>query len=140
MKTKFSSLVKLKKNKMQESEQGLSKANIALSDAKNALEESYLSLDNIEEPQEGTISSLLATRTLLTSQRNLIMKNKEWINFANSQLLQAKKQLKKDMIEYEKFNYLEVQEIKKIIKKQKEQEAKDLDEVALMTYSKKDNL
>ena len=68
------------------------------------------------------------------------MKNKEWINFANSQLLQAKKQLKKDMIEYEKFNYLEVQEIKKIIKKQKEQEAKDLDEVALMTYSKKDNL
>ena len=58
MKTKFSSLVKLKKNKMQESEQGLSKANIALSDAKNALEESYLSLDNIEEPQEGTISSL----------------------------------------------------------------------------------
>ena len=140
MKTKFSSLVKLKKNKMQESEQGLSKANIALSDAKNALEESYLSLDNIEEPQGGTISSLLATRTLLTSQRNLIMKNKEWINFANSQLLQAKKQLKKDMIEYEKFNYLEVQEIKKIIKKQKEQEAKDLDEVALMTYSKKDNL
>jgi len=137
MKTRFSSLVKLKKNKMQESEQVLSKANITLNNARVELENSYASLNDIEEPKVGTISSLLATRTLLSSQRSLINKNKEWINFAQTQLLQAKEQLKKDMIEYEKFNYLEVEEIKKVIKKQKEQEAKDLDEVALMTYAQK---
>jgi len=137
MKTRFSSLVTLKKNKMQESEQVLSKANSALNNAKSALESSYASLNDIEEPQGGTISALLATRTLLSSQRNLIKKNKEWINFAQTQLLQAKEQLKKDMIEHEKFKYLELEEIKKKIKKQKEQEAKDLDEVALMTYAQK---
>ena len=137
MKTKFSSLVTLKKNKMQDSEQVLSKANIALNNAKSALESSYASLNDIEEPQTGSMSSLLATRTLFASQRNLINKNKEWINFAQTQLLQAKEQLKKDMIEHEKFKYLELEEIKKVIKKQKEQEAKDLDEVALMTYAQK---
>ena len=41
------------------------------------------------------------------------------------------------MIEYEKFKYLDLQEIKKIIKKQKMLEAKELDEVALMTYARK---
>jgi len=137
MKTRFSSLVTLKKNKMQDSEQVLSKANLALNNAKSALESSYASLNDIEEPQTGSMSSLLATRTLFASQRNLINKNKEWINFAQTQLVQAKEQLKKDMIEHEKFKYLELEEIKKVIKKQKEQEAKDLDEVALMTYAKK---
>jgi len=137
MKTRFSSLVTLKKNKMQDSEQVLSKANLALSDAKSALESSYASLNEIEAPQTGSMATLLATRTLFASQRNLIQKNKEWINFAQTQLLQAKEQLKKDMIEHEKFKYLELEEIKKVIKKQKEQEAKDLDEVALMTYAQK---
>ena len=137
MKTRFSSLVTLKKNKMQDSEQVLSRANLALSDAKSALESSYASLNEIEAPQTGSMATLLATRTLFASQRNLIQKNKEWINFAQTQLLQAKEQLKKDMIEHEKFKYLELEEIKKVIKKQKEQEAKDLDEVALMTYAQK---
>ena len=42
------------------------------------------------------------------------------------------------MIEYEKFKYLELEEMKKAIKKQKIEEIKQLDEVALMTYGQKD--
>lgn len=137
MKTRFSSLVTLKKNKMQASEQALSKANMVLNNAKSALESSYTSLNDIEEPKAGSMSQLLATRTLLTSQRGLISHNKEWISYAQTQLVQAKEQLKKDMIEHEKFKYLELEEVKKIIQKQKEQETKDLDEVALMTFSQK---
>jgi len=137
MKTRFSSLVTLKKNKMQASEQALSKANMVLNNAKSALESSYTSLNDIEEPKAGSMSQLLATRTLLTSQRGLISHNKEWISYAQTQLVQAKEQLKKDIIEHEKFKYLELEEVKKIIQKQKEQETKDLDEVALMTFSQK---
>ncbi|MEO1954247.1 MAG: flagellar FliJ family protein, partial [Campylobacterales bacterium] len=85
-------------------------------------------------------SALLANRALLSSQRELINKNKEWMQFAQKQLNQAKQQLKKDMIEHEKFKYLELEEIKKIVKKQKQKEAKDLDEVALMTFAQKDSL
>lgn len=140
MKTRFSSLVNLKKSTMQRSERVVQKANLDLNSAKEALELSYNSLDDIDTPQSGNITDFLASRALISSQRGLIEHNKEWVGFAKNQLNQLKQQLKNDTIEYEKFNYLEIEEIKKVLKKRKLQEAKDLDEVALMTYNKKDKI
>jgi len=73
---------------------------------------------------------------MLDLKRSEIQHNREWVEFAKQTLAQAKEQLKLDMIEYEKFKYLELQEIKKIIAEQKLKEAKELDEIALMTYSR----
>jgi flagellar biosynthesis chaperone FliJ len=137
MKTRFSSLVTLKKSTMQKSERALQGANADLNSASIALELSYSSLKDVESPQSGTMSEMLASRTLFDSQRGLIKHNKEWVSFAQNQVNQAKKQLKSDMIEHEKFKYLELEEIKKVLKKRKIQESKDLDEVALMTHSRK---
>ena len=137
MKTRFSSLVKLKKSAMEKSERVVQQTNTNLKSASTALELSYNTLKDVELPQTGTIGEMLASRTLLDSQRVVIQKNKEWVNFATNQVHQAKEQLKLDMIEYEKFKYLEHQEIQKEIKKRKLQEMKDLDEVALMTYQGK---
>ena len=136
MKTRFSSLVTLKKSAMQKSEQLVQNANTDLKNAESALTTSYFSLENIESPQGGTMSQMLATRTLLSSQRNVILHNQEWVEFANKQLLSAQKVLKKDMIEHEKFKYLELEEIKKILKEIKVKEAKELDEIALITFSR----
>lgn len=138
MKTRFSSLVGLKKNTMQKSERAVQKANIDLNSATTALELSYNMLQDIESPKSGNISELLAHRTLLSSQRGVINHNNDWVDFAKNQVDQAKEKLKYDMIEHEKFKYLELDEIKKIIKQKKLQEAKDLDEIALMTYNKRD--
>ena len=135
MKTRFSSLVTLKKNTMDKSERAVQSANADLNSATMALEISYSSLNGLEVPQSGTMSKMLATRTLLDSQRGLIQHNKEWMSFAKNQVVQAKEQLKLDMIEHEKFKYLELEEIKKVLKEQKIRESKDLDEVALMTHS-----
>ncbi len=137
MNTKFTSLVKLKKSTMQKSEKVVQKANANLNSAATALKISYNSLKDVDAPASGTMGDFLASRTLLDSQRGLIKHNTEWVDFAKSQVQEAKEQFKKDMIEHEKFKYLELEEIKKEIKKIKVQEAKDLDEVALMTYSKK---
>ena len=137
MNTKFTSLVKLKKSTMQKSEKVVQKANANLNSAATALKISYNSLKDVDAPASGTMGDFLASRTLLDSQRGLIKHNTEWVDFAKSQVQEAKEQFKKDMIEHEKFKYLELEEIKKEIKKIKAQEAKDLDEVALMTYSKK---
>ena len=137
MKTRFSSLVNLKKNTMQKSEEVVQQANKDLSSASEALEKSYNILQEISSPQAGPAKELLASRTLISSARNIIKHNQEWMKFSQNQLHQAQEQLKLDMIEYEKFKYLEVDEIKKIIKQKKLQEAKDLDEVALMTYNTK---
>lgn len=136
MKTRFSSLVSLKKNTMNKSERVLQGANADLNSATMALELSYNSLDTIESPQTGTMAQMLASRTLLDSQRGMIDHNKNWVDFAKNQVQQAKEQLKSDMIEHEKFKYLELQEVKKVLKRQKMQEAKDLDEVALMTHAR----
>ncbi len=135
MKTRFSSLVNIKKNTMQNSEEVVQKANKDVASASEALEKSYNVLHKITTPESGSAKDLLASRSLVTSARNAIRHNQEWIKFSQNQLLQAQEQLKLDMIEYEKFKYLEVDEIKKIIKQKKIKEAKDLDEVALMTYN-----
>jgi flagellar export protein FliJ len=137
VKTRFSPLVKIKKNSMQNSEQVLQKANSNLNSATMALELSYNSLKDVEPPSSGTMSDMLASRTLLSSQRELISHNKRWVTFATSQVNEAKKQLKLDMIEHEKFQYLELQEIKQELQKRKLKEAKELDEIALMTYTEK---
>lgn len=139
MKTRFSSLVKLKKSTMQKSERVVQKANADLNSAAMALEISYNSLKDVEPPKTGTMGEMLASRTLLTSQRGVIENNHQWVSFAKNQVEIAKEQLKLDMIEHEKFKYLELEEIKKEIKRIKVQEAKDLDEVALMTYGQKNS-
>jgi flagellar export protein FliJ len=140
MKTRFSSLVTIKKSTMQKSERVLQSANADLNSATIALQNSYNSLDDVDAPTSGTMAEMLASRTLLSSQRDMIEHNKEWVYFAQNQVAQAKDKLKKDMIEHEKFKYLELEEIKKVLKEQKIQEAKDLDEVALMTHAKKNNI
>lgn len=137
MKTRFTSLVKLKKNTMQKSEQSLQEANINLNSAKSALNSSYDSLEKIEVPRSGNMAQMLASRAFFESQREIINHNKKWVEFALNQVNKAKKQLKADMMEHEKFQYLELQEIKQEIKKKKLKEAKDLDEIALMTYNGK---
>ncbi len=134
MKSRFSSLVKVKKNSMQKSERFLQKATVNLNSASSALELSYNTLKEIAPPSRGSMSQMLASRTLLSSQRELIKHNQEWVTFAKNQIEQAKAQLKADMIELEKFQYLELQEIKQELKKKAMLEAKDLDEIALMTY------
>ena len=139
MKTRFSSLVSLKKSTMQKSERVLQSANADLNSAVMALEISKNSLNSIDTPQSGIMNDFLASRRLLDSGRDLIKHNQEWTEYAKNQVSLAKEQLKIDMVEYEKFKYLDLQEIKKIIKKQKMLEAKELDEVALMTHARRQN-
>lgn len=124
---------------MDKSETVVQKASADLNSAATALKSSYSSLDDIQTPSTGSISDLLASRSLFASQRNLIDNNKQWVKFAETQVNTAKEQLKLDMIEYEKYKYLEYEEIKKELKERKIKEAKDLDEIALMTYDKKVN-
>ena len=139
MKTRYSSLVSVKKNAMQKSERVVQDANKKLRDAQEVLQKSIEELQEITSPQHGFIAEFLANRTLLDSQRALIKHNEEWVHYANSQLQNAREALKYDMIEYEKFKYLELQEIEKFLKEKKIQEAKDLDEIALMTFGNKND-
>lgn len=137
MKTRYTSLVSVKKNIMQKSERALQSANANLTNALLALELSFEELQNIDSPTTGQISDFLSARTLLDAQRAIIEHNQKWVAFARREIQEMQVQLKLDMVEYEKFNYLDHQEIQEILKKKKYEEAKELDEIALMTYKKK---
>lgn len=138
MKTRYSSLVSVKKNIMQKSERVLQAKNSALHNAKEALQSSIRALEDIQPPQHGIIADFLSNRALLDSQRSMIKHNEEWLEFAQREVEEAKEQLKRDMIEYEKYQYLNLQEIEAFKQQQKIKEAKELDEVALITHGIKE--
>ena len=104
-----------------------------------ALELSRNALNDLDSPTSGFMAGFLASRTLLDASRSLIKHNQEWVSFAKSQVTIAKNQLKLDMVEYEKFNYLDFEEIKKMIKEREYKVAKELDEIALMTHMRNKN-
>jgi len=137
LKTRFTSLVHVKKNIVQKSERLLQQSNANCNKATKALEESLLYLEKIRLPSQGKIADFLANRTLLDTQRTLIQHNQEWLEYTKKEVEQAKEQLKCDMIEYEKYKYLEYEEMQKALKEIQIQEAKELDEIALMTHTNK---
>lgn len=134
MKTRFTPLVKIKKSAMDKCENKLSIANKNLQNAHLALDNAYDELQQTSIPQSGSISMMLQARALQDAQRQLIDEKKSWLEFAKEQYHSAKLILKDASIEYEKFKYLELDEIKKNLKKLAKIEAKDMDEVALMGY------
>jgi flagellar biosynthesis chaperone FliJ len=134
MHTRFTQLVKYKNNEMQKCERELIRLNGELMDAKEKLKMAYDILHQLQIPQEGEIQTFLQSRTTLAIQRDIIKKNADDIEKINYHVKQAKESLKSSMIEYEKFKYLETQQIKKIVKKRMMQESKELDDAALQTF------
>jgi len=65
---------------------------------------------------------------------NQLKQKENYIEFLKNQKNILSNQLKELYLEYEKMKYLQAEEIKKYIKKIKQQEAKELDEIALMLY------
>ena len=137
MKTRFSSLVTLKKNTLDKSERAVQQANANLKNASEALGRAYVLLEEISAPKSGSVQEFLASRTLVASQREVINHNREWLEYCQTQLYQAREQFKLDMIEHEKFKYLELQEKNKILKELKIKESKELDEIASISYARK---
>jgi len=138
MKTRFSPIVKLKHSKMQKSEMQVQEALLRLQKAKEELQRSLEDLNELQEPTSGSMHDFLVVRTLVDAQMRLIEKNRKWVAYEEGQLKALQEQLKADMIEYEKFKYLEAQEIQKIKKEQLVREMKQLDEVAIMRYKQKE--
>ncbi|MBN2815487.1 MAG: flagellar FliJ family protein [Campylobacterales bacterium] len=137
MTTRYSSLVNVKKNIVQQKERGVESANLNLQNAKKAVDSSYAELTQIQAPQNGKINDFISTRVLLDAQRALIKHNEEWLSYASKEIENAKQDLKGAMIEYEKFKYLEYQELQKELSRKKLKEAKELDEIALVVHTRK---
>ncbi len=105
---------------------------------KKKIEASYAELRSLEMPQGGDFSLFRQMQLFKHRVQDEIGFNKYNLQMAENALKKAMQQLKTANIEHEKFKYLETNEIEKILKAHKLKEAKDLDEVALMTFNRKD--
>lgn len=136
MKSRYEPLVKLKKQALDKAEQQLMSANaeVTLSDA--VLLNAYAELSSLESPLNGSIGELFQAKMILQAQHREIQACRLRAQRARSNQDKAREAFRLSRIEFEKFNYLELQEVEALIAKVKYEEAKMLDEIGTMTYKK----
>ncbi|MDD2828034.1 MAG: flagellar FliJ family protein [Sulfuricurvum sp.] len=136
MKSKYTPLVKLKKKELDRVERDLIAANNRIKLATKLCEEAYMLLQSLSLPTSGSISEFTQAQMLFQAQHQEIENCN--LNLAKAQHYQLliQQQFKEAMIEYEKFKYLEMQELQAHSAKIKKEEAKMLDEIGVMTHKR----
>jgi len=139
-KTKFDSLVKLKKLKVREIENKILKLNSTLQKEIENLKKIENQLLKLEYPKEGSFSLIIQFKTIQNYYLKEIKLKKSQIDFIKHQLSNLENSLKEANLELEKMLYLQGEEIKKIVNRIKKGEAKNLDEIALLLFERKKGL
>ncbi|MDD2384461.1 MAG: flagellar export protein FliJ [Sulfurospirillaceae bacterium] len=135
MKSKFSKIAKVRKQKRDAIERELIKSQNKEKLLQHKIASLYEEIVAMQTPQNGTISLL----SLLNEQKRILNRDKKEHERAlhvaqdNSQKLQA--EYHKAHIEFEKINYLEEQDIKAFMYKIKMQEQLELDEISTMLFA-----
>lgn len=136
MKSKYAPLVKLKKKALDSAERALIAANNALSAASDKLNRAYDELSHMRLPAKGSVGEFTQATAIIHAQHQSIEGAKDELRSAEQQQSLMREKFKAAMIDYEKFKYLEVQEMNLHLKEIKDQEAKMLDEIGTMTYKR----
>lgn len=136
MKSKYAPLVKLKKKALDSAERALIAANNALSAASDKLNRAYEELSHMTLPAKGSVGEFTQATAIIHAQHQSIEGAKNELSSAEQQQSLMREKFKAAMIDYEKFKYLEVQEMNLHLKEIKDQEAKMLDEIGTMTYKR----
>ncbi|ANE34958.1 flagellar FliJ family protein [Campylobacter hyointestinalis] len=135
MNTKFSQVIKLKKQNLDKIEICLAKCRTLRSQLEDLLKKATLELSSHKFPKGGNFivmkSSLEEQRLLREHKDDLIEK----LSLNQKEIMHYELQYKKAYMEFEKIRYLEQEEIKKILEKAKKDEAIMLDEIAIQRYS-----
>ncbi|MFY9143215.1 flagellar FliJ family protein [Sulfuricurvum sp.] len=136
MKSKYAPLVKLKKKSLDNTERSLISANNELSSASTKLHHAYEDLSRMMLPTQGSIGEFTQAAAIIHAQHLTIEECKNRLQLAEQKQVQARERFKQAMIDYEKFKYLEVQEMNEHLKLLKAQEDKMLDEIGTITYKR----
>ncbi|MFA6189435.1 MAG: flagellar FliJ family protein [Sulfuricurvum sp.] len=136
MKSRYEPLVKLKKKALDKAEQQLMNANTEVTVSDAVLLNAYAELSSLESPLNGAIGEFFQAQMILQAQHREIEACRMRVERAHINQRAMRDAFKFARIEFEKFNYLELQEVEAMIKKVKYEEAKMLDEIGTMTYKK----
>ena len=137
-KSRYEPLVKLKKKALDAAERALIAANNALSAASDKLSQGYEELSHMHLPTKGSVGELTQAAAMIHTQHQSIEAARQLLEQAQQRQFQMRERFKAAMVDFEKFKYLEVQEMNMKLKHLKRQEDKMLDEIGTMTYKKEE--
>jgi flagellar export protein FliJ len=135
-KSRYEPLVKLKKKGLDSAERALIGANNELTFASEKLSRSYEELSSMQLPTQGSVGEFTQATAMIHAQHLTIEECQNRLRSAQQKQHQMGERFKAARIEFEKFKYLEVEEMNAALKHLKAQEAKMLDEIGTMTYKR----
>jgi len=132
MRTKFSDILKVKKQAVEKIERNIQKINASINNLKVKIDNLEDTLFSLTTPKEGNFSLFSQIKTQQNLLRDEIKNLKNQIVVLDNRKNELMAGLKKANIEYEKIKYLENLEIQKIIKEKRLKEIKEMDEIAIL--------
>ena len=132
MKTKFDSVVKVKKQKVDTIERNLQKINASIQNLNTKIEELTKTLLSYTFPKEGNFALLNQIKHQQHIIRDEIDNLKNQVLVLEGRKKELLEELKIANIDYEKMKYLQAEEIKKTVKEKRLKESRDMDEIAIL--------
>ncbi len=136
MKSVFSKISQIKKQKLDKIESELFSIKNSIRKLGKEIKEIYVKVKELKIPREGKVNLL----SLFQEQRRLLNTQKDRLtrelHVKNLELSKKYQEYKLARIDYEKIKYLEEEEIARKIKKLKKDEQKDLDEISNLLFKR----
>ena len=139
MTSQFAPLVRLKKEQLEAVRRQLSEAHQRIQKLEGELRNLEAELLNLKLPASGNMKLFSQHQAYRQACHDQIILKKDAIYYALQQAHEIEAKLKKAHIEFEKFNYLKVEDEKAYAAQMKKEEALHLDEVAIMGYNARNN-
>lgn len=137
MKSKFSKIAKIRKQKRETVERELLKSQNKEKMLTHKITSLYEEIVSIQIPQNGKVSLL----SLVGEQKKILNRDKKHyeheLQLAKGMTQKLQVEYKKAHIDYEKIKYLEEQELQALMDKMKLQEQLYLDEISTMLFANK---
>lgn len=134
MKTKYDSVLKVKKQHLDNAENELNKAK----QRRLKYEQDYDLADeeskSLSLPSSGDIKSLRTNLNMIDIAREVKQRAKEKLELSNKELNHYQFVYKKAYLDYEKIKYLKEEDIRNQIKQKQKDEEKFIDELAISRY------
>ena len=137
MKTRYSIILKLKRQIVGEIENKLSRLEGSINSTRLSIEKLKINLCALSVPQSGEFTQALISHELANAYRCDITQNELALQRLFVAKHSAQMELSEAKKEEEKILYLENEEIRQAKMKKKTAEAKELDEIGMMLYNNK---
>ena len=137
MKTKYSQLLKVKKQKVDTIENEIAFLNSKKHIVENEIENITDEINSIDKPKEGQFGTFLSISYSFDTLFSLKKSKESILQEIENELSQKRDEYKIALMEYEKIKYLEELIIEQKLDKIKKDEQKLLDELSVVTYKRR---